>query len=76
MAKNDPISKRLNDSLRDYWLQFYRKKKFHLPEELEEATGKSLKEMGLSRTDFVMDESKEVESAIVDKGHLMFFLSN
>ena len=36
-------------ALRDYWLQFHRKKKFALPEELEQASGKSLAEMGLTK---------------------------
>ena len=44
-------------AIRDYWLQFHRQKKFTLPEELEQASGKSLEEMGLTKRDFKMKDS-------------------
>jgi hypothetical protein len=49
-------------AIRDYWLQFHRQKKFTLPEELEQASGKSLEEMGLTKRDFkIKDSSRGVQ---------------
>ena len=44
-------------ALRDYWLQFHRQKKFTLAEELEQASGKSLEAMGLTKSDFKIKDS-------------------
>ena len=44
-------------AIKDYWLQFHRQKKFTLPEELEQASGKSLEEMGLTKRDFKIKDS-------------------
>ena len=43
MAPDDSdTSEGMKKSLRDYWLQYYRQKKFILPEELEKDSGKTL----------------------------------
>ena len=59
MADDDTenMSEDQRRAIRDYWLQFHRQKKFTLPEELEQASGKSLEEMGLSKRDFKIKDS-------------------
>ena len=58
MAPDDSdTSEGMKKSLRDYWLQYYRQKKFILPEELEKDSGKTLEEMGLSQSDFKIKDS-------------------
>ena len=56
MDKEKEISAGMKKSLRDYWLQYYRQKKFIVPEELEKDSGKTLEEMGLSQSDFKIKE--------------------
>jgi hypothetical protein len=59
MADDDPenMSEDQRRALRDYWLQFYSRKKFTVPKELEQVSGKSLEEMGLSKRDFKIKDS-------------------
>ena len=42
--KESEIPESMKNALRDYWLQYYRQKKFEVPEELEQASGKTLDE--------------------------------